>query len=62
MLQRVLVFAPLRMNVREGPIGFRNVRVDFVRGARQLERTLQRSSRVGCPLIAVVGRVGQCKA
>src|SRR2546423_1852052 len=41
MLQRLLVFAPLRMNVRECPIGFRNVRVDFVCGARQLERTIQ---------------------
>ena len=62
MLQRLLVFASLRMNVRECPIGFRNVRVDFVCGARQLERTLQRSSRVGRPLIALIGRVGQRKA
>src|SRR6266853_36500 len=38
MLQRLLVLAPLRMNVRECPIGFRNVRVDLVCGARQLER------------------------
>src|SRR5882762_111706 len=50
------------MNVRECPVGFRNVRIDFVCGARQLERTLQRSGRVGGPLIAVIGRVGQRKA
>src|SRR5258708_10221061 len=62
MLQRLLVLAPLRMNVRERAIGFRNVRVDLVCGARQLERALQRSGLVGRPLIAVVGRVGQRKA
>src|SRR5258708_4025138 len=41
MLQRLLVLAPLRMNVRERPIGFRNVRVDLVCGARQLARTIE---------------------